>query len=91
MLPQLSHEEFMLVSRAKQLLHWYTSNAFCSYCGSKNNFEVKHYDYSAKNIRKSIENSLNNLNTEYIDIFLFFELSVMTNLQKSENLKLLRI
>ena len=41
MLPQLSHDEFMLVSRAKQILHWYTSNAFCSYCGSKNTFELK--------------------------------------------------
>mgnify|MGYP001395722878 FL=1 len=37
---------------------------FITKCGimypcNKNNFEVKHYDYSAKNIRKSIENSLN--------------------------------
>ena len=41
MLPQLNSNEFQLVSRAKQLLHWYTSNRYCSYCGSINIFEEK--------------------------------------------------
>jgi NAD+ diphosphatase len=41
MLPQLTSEEFQLVSRAKQLLHWLISNKYCSYCGSENTFEIK--------------------------------------------------
>ena len=41
MLPQLSSDEFQLVSRAKQLLHWLVSNKYCSYCGNKNIFETK--------------------------------------------------
>lgn len=31
---------------------------------------VKHYDYSAGHIRQSVENSLRNLRTEYIDLYL---------------------
>ena len=52
------------------------------YPSNKNNFEVKHYDYSAKNIRKSIENSLNNLNTEYIDIFLLHRPSPLMQVEE---------
>ena len=60
---------------------------FITKCGimypcNKNNFEVKHYDYSAKNIRKSIENSLNNLNTEYIDIFLLHRPSPLMQVEE---------
>ena len=40
MLPQLSSNDFNLVSRAKQILHWFTSNKFCSSCGSKNTFNT---------------------------------------------------
>ena len=32
--------------------------------------EVKHYDYTASHIQLSVENSLKNLNTEYIDVLL---------------------
>ena len=32
--------------------------------------EVKHYDYSAKHIQMSVENSLKNLNTDYLDVLL---------------------
>ena len=31
---------------------------------------VKHYDYSAKHIQMSVENSLKNLNTDYLDVLL---------------------
>ena len=60
---------------------------FITKCGimypcNKNNFEVKHYDYSAKNIRKSIENSLNNLNTEYIDVFLLHRPSPLMQVEE---------
>ena len=60
---------------------------FITKCGimypcNKNNFEVKHYDYSEKNIRKSIENSLNNLNTEYIDIFLLHRPSPLMQVEE---------
>jgi len=64
-----------------------TNVEFITKCGimypcNKNNFEVKHYDYSAKNIRKSIENSLNNLNTEYIDIFLLHRPSPLMQVEE---------
>ena len=38
-------------------------------CDSKP-FKIKYYDYSSKHIRYSVENSLKNLKTDYIDIFL---------------------
>ena len=48
---------------------------FISKCGIKYPAEgtahsVKHYDYSAAHIRRSVENSLRNLHTGYIDVFL---------------------
>jgi predicted oxidoreductase len=36
----------------------------------KPNTNVKHYDYSAAHIQYSVENSLRNLNTDYIDLLL---------------------
>ena len=42
-------------------------------------FEVKHYDYSAKHIRFSVENSLRNLQTDYLDIFLLHRPSPLMN------------
>jgi predicted oxidoreductase len=40
---------------------------------------VKHYDYSQKHIRNSVENTLRNLKTEYIDIFLLHRPSPLMN------------
>lgn len=37
----------------------------------KPNTYVKHYDYSASHITTSVENSLKNLNTDYVDVLLF--------------------
>lgn len=37
----------------------------------KPNTYVKHYDYSTEHIQKSVDNSLKNLNTDYIDLLLF--------------------
>jgi predicted oxidoreductase len=41
--------------------------------------KVKHYDYSQKHIRNSVENTLRNLKTEYIDIFLLHRPSPLMN------------
>jgi len=41
--------------------------------------KVKHYDYSAKHIRYSVENTLRNLKTEYIDVFLLHRPSPLMN------------
>lgn len=41
--------------------------------------KIKHYDYSANHIRFSVENSLRNLKTEYIDIFLLHRPSPLMN------------
>ena len=41
--------------------------------------KIKHYDFSEKHIRFSVENSLKNLNTEYIDVFLLHRPSPLMN------------
>jgi len=41
--------------------------------------KIKHYDYSTKHIRFSVENSLRNLKTEYIDAFLLHRPSPLMN------------
>ena len=41
--------------------------------------KIKHYDYSKKHIRFSVENSLKNLKTDYIDIFLLHRPSPLMN------------
>jgi len=44
---------------------------------------IKHYDTSAQHILKSVENSLRNLNTDYIDIFLLDHLDAISNLEET--------
>lgn len=34
-------------------------------------YQIKHYDYSAKEIKRSVEQSLKNLQTDYLDVLLF--------------------
>jgi predicted oxidoreductase len=40
------------------------------YLSEKRNYNIKHYDYSAEYIIWSVENSLKNLHTEYLDVLL---------------------
>ncbi|MDA7777715.1 aldo/keto reductase [Flavobacteriaceae bacterium] len=42
---------------------------------------VKHYDYSAQHIQKSVENSLSALNTDYIDLLLLHRPSPLLDLE----------
>ena len=44
---------------------------------------VKHYDSSSSHITKSVENSLRNLRTDYIDIFLLDHLDPISNLEET--------
>ena len=44
---------------------------------------VKHYDTSREHILKSLENSLRNLRTDYIDIFLLNQLDPLSNLEET--------
>lgn len=39
-------------------------------CGSNNAFRLNHYDSSADHVRASVENSLRNLGTDYVDLLL---------------------
>jgi len=45
-------------------------------------FKVKHYDYSGKEIRQSLENSLRSLKTDYIDLFLLHRPSPLMNVNE---------
>ena len=58
-----------------------------SKCGIKliseeRNYKVKHYDYSADYIIWSAENSLKNLQTDYLDVFLLHRPSLKLNYYK---------
>ncbi len=44
---------------------------------------VKYYDTSARHITASVENSLRNLGTDYIDIFLLDQLDPLSNLEET--------
>ncbi len=50
---------------------------------SRPDIKVKYIDTSAKQITKSVENSLRNLHTEYIDIFLLNRLDAISNLEET--------
>ncbi len=50
---------------------------------SRPDIRVKHYDTSRKHILKSLENSLSNLRTDYIDIFLLNQLDPLSNLEET--------
>ena len=61
---------------------------FISKCGIKYPPEgsahtVKYYDYSEAHIRQSIENSLRNLRTEYIDVYLLHRPSPLLDAQEA--------
>ena len=46
-------------------------------------YRVKHYDTSREHITNSLENSLRNLRTEYIDVFLLNQLDPLSNLEET--------
>jgi predicted oxidoreductase len=50
---------------------------------SRPEIRVKHYDTSRAHILKSLENSLRNLRTDYIDIFLLNQLDPLSNLEET--------
>jgi len=50
---------------------------------SRPEIRVKHYDTSKEHILKSIENSLRNFRTDYIDIFLLNQLDPLSNLEET--------
>ena len=50
-------------------------------CENSRHF-VKHYDYSAQEIIRSVEQSLTNLHTEYLDVLLFHRPSPLMNLHE---------
>jgi predicted oxidoreductase len=50
---------------------------------SQPGIRVAHYDTSAQHILKSAENSLRNLKTDYIDIFLLDHLDAISNLEET--------
>ncbi|MDC1360314.1 aldo/keto reductase [Flavobacteriales bacterium] len=49
---------------------WWVSKCGIQFPNSKIVTSVKHYNYTPKHIRQSVENSLRNLQTEYLDGFL---------------------
>jgi predicted oxidoreductase len=50
---------------------------------SRPEYRVKHYDTSREHITNSIENSLRNLRTDYIDVFLLNQLDPLSNLEET--------
>jgi len=46
-------------------------------------YRVKHYDTSREHITNSVENSLRNLRTDYIDVFLLNQLDPLSNLEET--------
>ncbi len=50
---------------------------------SRPDIRVKYYDTSKEHILKSLENSLRNLRTDYIDIFLLNQLDPLSNLEET--------
>ena len=46
-------------------------------------YRVKHYDTSREHILHSLENSLRNLRTDYIDVFLLNQLDPLSNLEET--------
>ena len=61
---------------------------FISKCGIKyppegSTHAVKHYDYSAAHIRQSVENSLRNLRTAHIDVYLLHRPSPLLDAQEA--------
>lgn len=49
---------------------WWVSKCGIQYPNAKNSASVKHYNYSPEHIRMSVENSLRNLQTDYLDLLL---------------------
>lgn len=61
---------------------------FISKCGIRYPIDgqphgVKHYDYSADHIRRSVENSLRHLRTDYIDVYLLHRPSPLLDAQEA--------
>lgn len=50
---------------------------------SRPDYRVKHYDTSREHILHSLENSLRNLRTDYIDVFLLNQLDPLSNLEET--------
>ncbi len=50
-------------------------------CESRPDFRIQHYDSSAAHITQSVENSLKNLQTDYLDVFLLDHLDPLANLE----------
>lgn len=50
-------------------------------CESKPEFRIQHYDSSANHITQAVENSLNNLQTDYLDVFLLDHLDPLADLE----------
>ncbi|HEX6847361.1 MAG TPA: aldo/keto reductase [Chitinophagaceae bacterium] len=50
---------------------------------SRPDYRVKHYDTSREHITHSVENSLKNLRTDYIDVFLLNQLDPLSNLEET--------
>lgn len=50
---------------------------------SRPQYRVKHYDTSREHILRSVENSLRQLRTDYIDVFLLNQLDPLSNLEET--------
>ncbi|MEY2793977.1 MAG: hypothetical protein RJA76_1969 [Bacteroidota bacterium] len=50
-------------------------------CESRPDFRIQHYNSSAKHITQSVENSLKNLQTDYLDVYLLDHLDPLADLE----------
>ncbi len=61
----------------------FTKCGKCYPVAGKNDFKIKHANTSAAHIQSSLEQSLRNLQTEYVDIFLLDGLDAISNLEET--------
>ena len=64
---------------------FYISKCGIMYPSEKLPIKVKHYDYSEKHLIQSVENSLKNLKTDYLDCFLLHRPSPLMNISEISN------
>ncbi len=84
----IKRNEIQLISKGGICYFSENKDAFVNY---KNSFKLKHYQYGKQHIINTVENSLKNLKTEFLDLFLLHRPSPLMDFNEiSETLTLLK-
>lgn len=79
---ELFGKSFLLKSSLRQQIKIITKCGIQLLSSKKPDTYVKHYDYSATHIQYSVENSLKNLNTDYVDVLLLHRPSPLLHIHE---------